>query len=120
MLGYLPQEDLPLHYNQADVFVLPSLAESGGEAFLEAMSCGLPVVSTTAGGIPEYVAHGEGGLLVAPGDVAGLRGAIAALVRDEQARIRMGTFNRKRILEHYSWEKRALQYLEVYREAVSG
>jgi glycosyltransferase involved in cell wall biosynthesis len=120
LLGYLPQEALPEQYSQADIFVLPSLAESGGEAFLEAMACGLPIVGTTAGGIPEYVVHGEGGLLVAPGDVPGLRGAIATLAGDAEMRARMGSFNRRRVLENYTWEKATLQYLEIYRQAVSG
>jgi glycosyltransferase involved in cell wall biosynthesis len=53
----------------ADIFLLPSQSESFGLAALEAMSCGVPVIATTAGGIPEVVRHGETGFLAEIGDV---------------------------------------------------
>ena len=69
-------------YRAADLFVLPSYNEGLPMAILEAMSFGLPVVSTPVGGIPELVQNGRNGTLVAPGDVGGLASAISALLSD--------------------------------------
>lgn len=118
LLGYIPQSDLPPYYNSSDIFVLPSLTESGGQAFLEAMSCGLPVVSSTAGGIPEYVYHGYNGLLVSPGDVEGLYMALKKLIEDKKLRGIMGRNSREKILSHNSWETITDRYLEVYRQKI--
>ena len=63
--GYIPQSQLPVYYSMTSVFVLPSICnEAAGNVIIEAMSCGLPVVSTTQGGIPEY-ADKKASLLVA-------------------------------------------------------
>lgn len=65
---------------RSDIFVLPSYNEGLPMALLEAMVCGLAVVTTPVGGIPEVVRHGENGILVDPGDVAGLTGALSTLL----------------------------------------
>lgn len=118
--GFIPQENLPHHYNLADIFVLPSLTESGGEAFLEAMSCGLPIVSNKVGGIPEYVSNGHNGLLVTPGDIDGLHMALKKLVEDEQLRKSMGRNSRDIIKAHHSLTRITDQYLEVYQQTISS
>jgi len=69
-------------YREADLFVLPSYNEGLPMGILEAMSFGLPVVSTPVGGIPELVEHGRSGLLVQPGDVPALGDAICDLLSD--------------------------------------
>jgi glycosyltransferase involved in cell wall biosynthesis len=79
----------------ASVFVLPSHWEGQPMVILEAMSAGLPVVSTTVGAIPDVVGEGEG-VLVAPHDVDALTAALADLVRDPDARVRLGEGARKR------------------------
>jgi glycosyltransferase involved in cell wall biosynthesis len=116
--GFIPQENLPSHYHSADIFVLPSLTESGGEAFLEAMSCGLPIVSNRVGGIPEYVSNGHNGLLVAPGDVNGLYMAMKTLVEKDQLRKSMGQNSRNIIKARHSWGSITEQYLKVYQESI--
>ncbi|KRC84565.1 D-inositol 3-phosphate glycosyltransferase [compost metagenome] len=73
-----------------DVFALATEFEALGTSFIEAAACGLPIVGTAVGGVPEIVKHAETGLLVPYGDVEALRGALAALVADKALRERMG------------------------------
>jgi glycosyltransferase involved in cell wall biosynthesis len=87
----------------ADLFVLPSRNESFGIANLEAMACGLPVVSTRTGAIPEYLESGVHGLLVEPGDVNGLASALRQLIQSSPLRARLGAAARERALE-YDWQ----------------
>lgn len=84
--------------SKADVFVLPSYNEGLPMALLEAMSWGLPVITTPVGGIPEVVTHSKTGLLVNPGDVQQLTEAVQSLIDDESLRFKLGTDARKRII----------------------
>src|SRR5207248_772983 len=74
---------------QADLFLLPSDSESFGLAALEAMSCGVPVVASRIGGLPEVVKDGETGLLVPPGDGGAFTIAATALLADPARREKM-------------------------------
>jgi glycosyltransferase involved in cell wall biosynthesis len=74
----------------SDVLVLPSYAEGMAMALVEAMSWGLPVVTTSVGGAGEFLEQGRNCLLVSPGDVDGIRDAIATLARDPEFRLRLG------------------------------
>lgn len=68
----IPYETLPALYKSADISVVPSLYDNSPYTCLEAMSCGVPVVGTSAGGMPEYIDHGKSGILVPPNDVKAL------------------------------------------------
>ena len=81
----------------ADAFVLPSYIEGLPMSLLESMAWGLPVISTTVGSIPEYVRDGVQGLLVQPGDVSELAGAIERIVMDSALRSRMGELGRRTV-----------------------
>jgi len=116
--GFCPNEKLPELYNQADVFVLPSLTESFGQVFGEAMACGLPIIGTNVGGIPEVVIDRENGLLVQPGDVAGLKKALGLLINNEMLRRAMRGKNVGRIKKHFEWAAAAAKYREIYRGLV--
>ena len=87
----------------ADIFVLPSRSESFGIANLEAMACGLPIVSTRTGAIPEYIEHGAQGLLVDPGDPSALAQALRRLIDAPSLRQHLGHAARARARE-YSWD----------------
>ncbi len=76
-------------YRGHDVYLLPSLSEGTPRTIVEARSFGCPVVATRVGGIPSSVEHGRDGLLVEPGDAAGLAAAIAKLLDDEPLRLRL-------------------------------
>lgn len=84
--------------SKADVFVLPSYNEGLPMALLEAMSWGLPVITTPVGGIPEVVTHKETGWLVNPGDVEQLAKAVQSLIESESLRLELGTAARSRII----------------------
>jgi glycosyltransferase involved in cell wall biosynthesis len=81
----------------SDVLVLPSYAEGMAMALVEAMSWGLPVVTTSVGGAGEFLEQGRNCLLVAPGDLGGIRDAIANLARDPEYRLQLGLAARETI-----------------------
>ena len=90
-----------------EICVLPSLDEGLPLSILEAMAAGLPVVATTAGGIPECVGHGVTGLLVPPADSDALAEAIIGLLRDPTLRRKMGEAGRERVRQQFSPESQA-------------
>ena len=90
------------HVRTADMFALASFAEGVPVALMEAMSLGVPCVSTTVAGIPELIHTGESGLLVAPGEATALADAIETLVLDETLRHRLGEAGRERIIHDYN------------------
>jgi glycosyltransferase involved in cell wall biosynthesis len=115
--GYCPRQELPKLYNKADAFILPSLAESFGIVFAEAMSCGLPIIGGRTGGVPDLIQE-ENGILVEPGNVESIKNAIIALKNNERLRSRMGMENRKKVVTHYSWEGVAAKYVAYYKKCL--
>ena len=103
-------------YRSATLVAVPSTYEGFGIPAAEAMACGAPVVSTTAGALPEVV--GDAGLLVPPADSHALTNSIAQLLDDPERRKEFSILGRKRILEQFSWKEAAKRTLEVYLEAV--
>jgi colanic acid/amylovoran biosynthesis glycosyltransferase len=86
LTGSLNQEAVKAHFAKADVFVLPSLAEGIPVVLMEAMSCGVPCVSTPVNGIPELIENDCTGLLATPGDVDSLTRQLARLILQPQLR----------------------------------
>jgi len=76
LLGARPHEEIPLWMNACDVLCLPSLSEGLPNVALEAMACGLPVVASRVGGVPEVVRDGVNGFLVPPSDPGALADAL--------------------------------------------
>ncbi len=113
--GYCPREDLIHLYNISDIFVLPSMAESFGMVFVEAMSCGLPVIGARVGGVPDIVKE-ENGILVEPGSVEGLVTAIKSLAKQRTLREQIGFANRQKAIENYSWRHVGECYEAVYKQ----
>jgi len=87
--GRLDDRELRAAYDDADVFLLPSRWEGYGMAIAEAMAAGLPVVSTTAGAIPDLVTHGESGLLAEPGDWETAGSHLRRLFTDPDLRLKL-------------------------------
>jgi glycosyltransferase involved in cell wall biosynthesis len=82
-------EALKVEYRNSDVFVLPTYMEGVPRVILEAQAAGLPVVTTTVGGIPGAVKDGEDAILVPPGDPQAIANAILRIINDEELRKRM-------------------------------
>jgi glycosyltransferase involved in cell wall biosynthesis len=100
----------------ADCLACPSVwHEAAGLVNIEALACGLPVVASAIGGIPEIVDDGRTGFLVPAGDGDALAGAIRRLLDDPEARAAMGRAARATALERYSHHALIPEYLEMYR-----
>lgn len=118
--GPVTAERLKSLYGECSLFVAPSLWESFGLVFLEAMAQGKPVVGTSIGGIPEVVEDGVTGILVAPGDAAALAEAILELLRDPDRRAAMGRAGLARWRQRFSREAMARRTLAAYRETATA
>ncbi len=86
---------------------------------LEAMAAGLPVVASDVGGVAEAVADGETGVLVAPGDVEALAGALERLLVDERLRRAMGSAGRARAAAHFDLGRFRAAHVAVYERALA-
>ncbi len=104
-------------YRSASLYVLPSRFESFGLTYLEAMQFGLPVVGTTAGGIPEVVEDGATGVLVPPADRGALAAALAELMRDDARRDAMGQRARAHVFDTGTHVHMARRLVPVYERA---
>jgi L-malate glycosyltransferase len=102
-----------------DVFLLPSELESFGLAALEALSCGVPVVASNIGGIPELVEDGQTGLLAPLGDVAAMSGHVLTLLTDSNRWSGFSTRARSRVLERFRVSPAIDRYEALYREVTS-
>ncbi len=110
-----PQRNVAPYMQAADCLACPSLwAEAAGLVNLEAQAVGLPVVGSRTGGIPEYIAEGETGLLFTPGDFREMAECIRQLLGDRQLCRRMGQAARAHALRRFSPESRLSEYLQLY------
>ena len=112
--GYLTGEELAVLYASCDIFVFPSTTDTFGNVVLEAQASGLPVIVTGRGGPRENVEHGVTGLVAGDEGSEGLYRAMAALVRDEAGRLRMGRAARK-AMEARSFDQAFMKTWELYR-----
>jgi glycosyltransferase involved in cell wall biosynthesis len=103
-------------YAEAEVAVVPSLYEGFSLPAVEAMACGVPLVATTGGAVPEVVGtHDDTGLLVPPGDPEALAGMLRHALAEPELRARIGAAGRARALEKFTWRQTALGTVEHYR-----
>ena len=102
LLGWISGQSKDAWLSRSSFFVLPSYVEGVPMGILEAMAWGLPVISTKIGGIPDVVEHGREGLLIEPGDIAGLRDAMHQLLRNDEERRRMGLAAQSKVDREFS------------------
>jgi glycosyltransferase involved in cell wall biosynthesis len=122
LIGNVSDDDLPAYYYAADVFCLPShlRSEAYGLVQLEAMACGLPVVSCRIKtGVPFVNRDGETGLIVSPASPGKLAEAINALLKDEELRLRLGRQAKKRALEEFDLSLMLSRIRNVYDKVLS-
>jgi glycosyltransferase involved in cell wall biosynthesis len=118
---WLPALQLPAFYRTLDAFVLPSRSrynwvEQFGRVLIEAMACGVPVVGSDCGEIPQVI--GDAGLIFPENDVVGLRDCLARLERDSSLRADLARRGRERVLDKFTQTRIAAQTVEVYRELI--
>ncbi len=118
--GFVENVKIPEILNEMDVFVMPSImdSETFGVAVVEASACGLPVIASNIGGLPEVVRDNETGFLVEPENIEAIAEKILLLAKDQNLRHQMGTKGRQFVLEHYNWSENADQMLKVYQKLV--
>jgi glycosyltransferase involved in cell wall biosynthesis len=112
--GYADYDAAPALYREADVFVSPTYAEGFSNTILEAMASGLPSVSCHAVGVVDCLRDGENGLLVQPGDVPALAGALRRVIEDAPLRARLAATALEECRRTYSWEAVGRQIMQVY------
>ncbi|MEN6518358.1 MAG: glycosyltransferase [Methanospirillum sp.] len=111
LLGWIPDEQIPIWLNACDFFVMPSCAEGNPIVMFECLGCGTPYVGTSVGGVPEIIISNQYGLLVKPGDITDLAEKIIAGMSME--------WDRTAILRHagqYTWENIAIKIMGIYSD----
>lgn len=116
LLGWVAGKGKQRELALASLFALPSYHEGMPMSVLEAMAAGVPVLATTVGGIPEAVADGVEGFLVAPGDVAALAARLQQLLQDEALARRMGAAGRRKVEMMFSTQAVLPRLEQLYRE----
>jgi teichuronic acid biosynthesis glycosyltransferase TuaC len=119
LIGYVPDELLPVYYDAADYFILPSASGEGLPlVLLEAMSCELPVIATTVGGIPEIIEHMKNGILVPPRNPEAMAKALSKLLSEEKLRENIGKEAKRKIENQFSWKENVRQLENIYSEFI--
>ena len=114
-MGYIKDYFQMAHlYSLASVFVLPSLFENCPMSVLEAMSCGVPVIASNVGGIPEIIESGKNGILLSPRNSVALAESIVRLLNDERYASRLAQEGRRTIVDKFSAEKMAARTAQLY------
>jgi glycosyltransferase involved in cell wall biosynthesis len=112
--GWVGQDEIRSHYEAADVFCLASFAEGVPVVLMEAMAMGRPVVATRVAGVGELVDDGKNGLLVSPGRVDQLAGALARLAQSPELRQSMGAEGRRKVAAEFDVDRAAEALVEIF------
>ena len=118
--GYRSQDEVAETLRTADCLVLPSFAEGVPVVLMEAMAARLPVIATRVAGVPELVADGESGVLVAPGDEVALTRAIQTVMSDAALRTRMGAAGRAKVCAEFDITDEAARLATLFEAAQTG
>jgi glycosyltransferase involved in cell wall biosynthesis len=111
-------QNIPEYLQAADLFVFPTENDAFPSSLIEAMSCGLPIVTTPVGAIKTIVAHQETGLLVQPGNRQQLYEALIALMSDRTVALRLGQASRQIVEERYSAGNTLRKYLSLFESTL--
>lgn len=117
-VGRIEQEKMPEFYDQADIYLNSSIVDNMPLSIIEAFSCGLPVVTTDAGGIPFIVEHEETGLLVSVDDHESLAQESIRLLENDELAQKIIAKSRAECVK-YSWSQIREQWLAIYEELAS-
>lgn len=118
IIGKLPNHVIPKYLSASDVFILPSYSEGLPNVVLEAMSCSLPVIASSVGGIPEAVVDGKSGILVEKKNADSLKIAIEYVIYNTKKAKEMGINGRKIVENKFTWPRNAEEVIQVYKELI--
>jgi len=116
-LARVPAEQLADEYRRSEIAVVPSVYEGFGLPAAEAMACGVPVVSSDGGALPEVVGREGDGIIVPKKDGKALATALQRLLGDAGLRRELGLRGHRRVMERFTWRQMAVRTAEVYEEA---
>ena len=116
LTGALTQAQVREQLAAADVFVLPSLAEGIPVVLMEAMSSGVPCVTTPVNGIPELIQHGRTGLLAVPGDLDSLVEQLRAIIGDRALQHRLAIAAREKIETDFDLDKNVRRLGAIFEQ----
>jgi glycosyltransferase involved in cell wall biosynthesis len=119
-IGPVPYREMPGLYNSVDILLMPTVREGLSLAVLEAMACGLPVITTDCSSMPELIHHDKGGYLCKLGDAEDYARRINMLAAAPELRRTMGEYNRARIEAHYRLETMLQSYRNLFEEVLSS
>ena len=117
-LGSIASADMPATYQKADILLFPTIREGFGLVAAEAMSCGLPVVTTDCSSLPELIINGKGGYLCELGNVSEFAARINQLAASPSLRQEMGEFNRIRVEEKFTLNRMTGEYKSLFEEVL--
>lgn len=116
-VGAVPPERMPMFYDQADVYLNAPNIDNMPSSLLEAAACGLPMVSTDAGGIPYIMQHGKTGLMVPCNDDEALAREALRLFTEPGLALRLASAAHAEVLARYTWDSVESGWLAIYRQA---
>lgn len=119
-LGTLTHDQIPQLLNRSHLFVRPSRFEGFGVSFIEAMACGVAVVTCPRGGITDFVTHDQTGKLVQPDDPRALADTMESLMRNQEERLRLAEQGRALVEERYAWPRIIEKVEELYYSTAVG
>ncbi len=114
-VGLMPHKNLPRYLCNADVFVRPSISEGFGNSFIEALSCGVPIIGTRVGGIPDFLVDRKTGLYCKVRNPRDLAEKIKILLRNKSLADRIAKNGQKMVKQRYQWNQIAERFDEVLR-----
>jgi len=118
--GYAGQDEVKEHLQKSDVLILPSFAEGVPVTLMEAMACGVPVIGTQVGGVPELIEHDRTGQLVPPADSATLADAIIRYLDDPELRERVSRQGREKVVQDFNLTTELDKLTLLFRQHVAG
>jgi glycosyltransferase involved in cell wall biosynthesis len=108
------------YYQAADLYIHAARADTFPNTILEALACGIPVIATAVGGIPEQIHEGKTGFLTPLGDASAMAGAIWRLLEDPDLRKKMGDAAIREVNEKFSLDLQVKRFLSWYEEIISN
>jgi len=114
-VGERKRLEMPAFWNSVSIAAVPSLSEPFGLVALEALACGVPVVASSVGGLPEIVEDGKSGILVPPNNPSALANALIDLLTNEPLRCQLAVGARQRA-EQFSLPRRSTSLIELLKE----